>query len=161
MQLVSRVGKHSTGTIMGAETHQHVAKVRWVVHHKRARRRQGGEIIFLSPCASSPVCIMSTRPGCVLHDGEHGVLRGKNPRYASNADFNLARSASLGTRRTHTAAAESQSSSKLRAYPWPIVCDCAGAAGATYLHTYTHVFPGSASQVRVSAHEQWRIPPKQ
>jgi len=48
----------------------------------------------------------------------------------------------------HTAAAkaESQSSSKLRAYPWPIVCDCAGAAGATYLHTYTHVFPGSASQ---------------
>lgn len=111
-----------------------------------ARRR---EIIFLSLCASSPVCIMSTRPRCVLHDGEHGVLRGKNPRYASNADFNLARSASLGA---HTV---SQSSSKLRAYPCRL-CDFAGAAGATYLHTHTHTSSPAAAQriqVHVSAHE--------
>jgi hypothetical protein len=78
---------------------------------------------------------MRTRPGCVLHDGEHGVLRGKNPRYASNADFNLARSASLGTHSSKGREPVKQQAQGLSLADCVRLCRCCWCHVLTHIHT--------------------------
>lgn len=117
-------------------------KVRWVVHHKRERGdsgRQAGRL-FSSP----PV---HPCRGGVYNENQAGlVCFTMENTECSEAKILGMPAMPISTWRDQPLSAHTQQQRASQAASSGPIPGRLCAAGATYLHTYTHVFPGSASQ---------------